>query len=161
MVLYYILLDTCLYIYGTLPSSTGSLTIPMVLYYRLLASCLYIWYYTIFYRLSAYTYGTLLPTTGLLLIPMVLYYNLLAHCLSLWYSTIFYWPTACTYGTVLSSTGSLPIPLLSSNDNRGRQEVPTGTLLTVEMDEWYLPAPHLQKRQVRATYCYSVDRKGK
>ena len=129
---------------GRRVSSAGSLTLPRVLYYRLLASCLYLWCYTIFYWLSAYTYGTLLPSTGLLLIPMVLYYILLAHCLSLWYSTIFYWPTACTYGTLISSTGSLPIPLLSSTDSRGRQEVPTGTILTVEMDEWYLLAPHLQ-----------------
>ena len=39
--------------YGTILYSTGSLLIPMVLYYLLLAHCLYLWYSSIFYLLTA------------------------------------------------------------------------------------------------------------
>ena len=98
------------YTYGALPSSTGSLTIPLILYCHLLAHCLTLWYSTTFYwlpvslwysitfyKVPAYHYGILLPSTGLLHIPMVLYYFLLANRLYPWYSTIFYW--------------SLPVPM--------------------------------------------------
>ena len=96
--------------------STGPLPMPMLLYYILLTHCVYLWYSTIFYWLPAYSYGILLPSTGSLPIPMllfhfywptvyhystlltstssmpipiVLYYILLAHCRYLWYSTYF------------------------------------------------------------------------
>ena len=86
------------YTYGTLLSSTGSLSIPMVLYYFLLAPCLYLWYSTFFFWFPAYPYGTFLHSTG----PLT----------SILYSTTFYWPTACIYGTLLPSTGSQLIPIV-------------------------------------------------
>ena len=126
MILYRLLLTLCLSL------STGSLPLPMVLYYVLLGSCLYLWHSTTFYWPITYTYGPLLPSTDPLPIPMVLYYLLLATaytngtllsstapglskcylllypCLYLWYSTTFYWLPDYPYGTLLFSTGPLP-----------------------------------------------------
>ena len=111
MVLYCLLLVPFLYLwystifywfpaypYGTLPSSTAPLSIPMVLYYLLLALCQYILYSSIFYQLLVYPYDTILSSTGPLPIPMLLYYLLLTPCLS--------------YGTLLPSTVPLPISLV-------------------------------------------------
>ena len=135
MVLYYLLLASCLYLwyssiffwltaypYGTALHFTGTLSILMVLYYLLLDPCQELWYSTALYCIPVYPYCSLLSSTGSLPIHMILFYLLLApclylwylllaSCLYLWYSTIFYWRTACTFGTLLSSTGSMPIPM--------------------------------------------------
>ena len=77
------------YHYGTLLPLSGPLPMPMLLYYLLLDHCLYICYSTILYWLPAYTFGTLLSSTGSLPIHMVLFYLLLDPYLYLWYSIIF------------------------------------------------------------------------
>ena len=126
----------------------------MVIYYLLLAPCLYLWYSTIFFWLPAYPYGTLpttfywppdyphctqLSSTGPLPVSMVLYYLLLAPCLSLWYSTIspflsmwysiFYCPSANTYVTLLSSKCSC-LSLRYSTIFYGPIAYTNGTLLS-------------------------------
>ena len=122
----------------------------MVLYYLVMAYCLYLWYSTIICWPTAYRYGTLLHSTGhclslwytttfywllsipvilaiplllyyllwlnaypfVLPIPLVRYYLLIAPCLSLWYSTVIYWLYAYTYDTLLPSTGPLSIHMV-------------------------------------------------
>ena len=86
------------YLYGTLLSSNGPLTIPMLHYTPLLANC--------------FPYATLISSTGPLPILMVHYPLTLAHWISLWYKPIFYWPTGYLYGTQPSPICPLAIPMV-------------------------------------------------
>ena len=84
----------------TLPTSTGSMTLPMVHVLLLLANWLSLWYTYTFFWPTGCSYGI-----------YYVWYLLLAHWLSLWYTNNFYWPTGYLYGTLLSPIGPLVISM--------------------------------------------------
>ena len=111
------------YFYGTQPSSTDALAVPLVHYCLLLAKCPLcgthpssigplalpvVHYHLLLAHWPSLCEATIFSGPS----PMVHYLFLLAHWLSLWYTTISYLPIGCLYGTLLSSFGPLALHIV-------------------------------------------------